>query len=468
MTALRPSDDPRGAGPDGLRARRLPAAASPGQDTRARAAASLVVGVLGLALAARAQEAPIVHPVADAAAATVGVLFAQGFDDDPEDRAGLAAVLAAARLAQGRRAAGELLASGAKVGADYAIVFAVVGPEQRGAAAAFVRALFDDGAGLDDDALELAIARAALAADDAEHLYPGDVLRTRARRRLGGGEPFARPPAGHAPACSALTPAEVRSALAVRAPARVAALGAVEPAWARALAAASAAAVRCPPRGQAACTARWRQRAMTEDLSERADSPYVAAAVAAPGGDERAIFAVAAEVARARAFRQLPLRGRELFARAPFLKWSWLEADPIAVFFRRGADPVQVLPGERGRATVADELAATRGELESLLDDLRRRAPTQGELEAARRALRGRLLLPVPGGEAAWAGEPATYPGRVQVLLLRAHHGVDVARTEAVTGAQVQATLAAALAEERVSWHAVVPRPRDGLGYPRR
>ena len=143
MTALRPSDDPRGAGPDGLRARRLPAAASPGQDTRARAAASLVVGVLGLALAARAQEAPIVHPVADAAAATVGVLFAQGFDDDPEDRAGLAAVLAAARLAQGRRAAGELLASGAKVGADYAIVFAVVGPEQRGAAAAFVRALFE-------------------------------------------------------------------------------------------------------------------------------------------------------------------------------------------------------------------------------------------------------------------------------------------------------------------------------------
>ena len=89
-------------------------------------------------------------------------------------------------------------------------------------------------------------------------------------------------------------------------------------------------------------------------------------------------------------------------------------------------------------------------------------------LEAAREALRGRLLLPAPGGEAAWSEEPATYPGRVQVLLLRAHHGVDVARTEAVTGAQVQATLAAALAEERVSWHAVVLRPRDGLGYPRR
>ena len=87
---------------------------------------------------------------------------------------------------------------------------------------------------------------------------------------------------------------------------------------------------------------------------------------------------------------------------------------------------------------------------------------------SARDALRGRLALPSAGQKASWAAEPATYPGRVQVLLLRAHHAVDLARIDDVTGAQVAAAFAEALAAGRASWHAITPRQRDGLGYRRR
>jgi len=427
-----------------------------------------LLGALALSLGLQAQQDPAVVPVGGAAAAAVGVLFARGFDDDPEGQSGLAAVVAAARLEQGRRAGGELLASGLRVGGDYAIVFAVVAPGRLSEAVAFARAASGDGEALEDDALRLAIARAALAADDAEFLFPGDVLMTRARQRLGKGAPFARPPAGTARECSALTPAALRVALASPAPARFAALGAVGPEWEQALRGLPGGAAPCPARGQATCSARWGQRAMTEDVSLRADSPYLGAAFAAPGPPARAAFAVAVEVARARALRRFELRGRELFARAPLVRWSWLEADPIAMFYRRGEDPVQVLPGERGRAPIAAEVQATRGELEALLQDLRDRAPTEAELASARAALRRGLGLPTAGEATPWAAEPATYPGRVQLLLLRAHHDVDVRRVERVTGPEVADALAEALQPARASWHAIRPRARDGLGYRRR
>ena len=421
---------------------------------------------LALCCATAAAQTPVtLLDVGGATATAVGVLVPRGFDDDPPGQSGLAAVAAAARLELGRRAVEGLLASGVQVGSDYAIVFAVVGQDQRARAVAFLEAARGDGASLPEDALRLAIARAALAADDAEFLYPGDVLRTRARARLGRGNEFARPPAGRARECSALTVATLRAHLASPTPLRVAALGVVDAAWRDAVEGITWPAVDCPPRGAATCTAAWGQRAMTEDVSERADSPYLGAAVAAPAPGARGAWAMAVEVARARAFGAFELRGRELFARAPFVRWSWLHADPIAMFFRRGEDHVRLLPGERAKASIGDEVAATRGELERLLVDLRDRAPTAAECAAARAALRGRLVLPAGGESAAWASEPATLPGRLEVLLLCAHHAVDVAQLDTVSPADVARSLAETLAPERVSWHAVTPRPRDGLGY---
>ena len=421
---------------------------------------------LAVTCAAAVAQTPVtLHDVAGATATAVGVLFPRGFDDDPPEQSGLAAVAAAARLELGRRVADGSLASGVQVGSDYAIVFVVVGADQAARAVAFLEAVRGSGEDLEDDALTLAVARAALAADDAEFLYPGDVLRTRARARMGRGTGFARPPAGLAGECSALTPATVRAHLAAPSAMRVAALGVVDATWREALAAVAWPTAPCPPRGAAVCRASWGQRAMTEDVSERADSPYLGAAVAAPAPDARAAWAMAVEVARARAFRAFQLRGRELFARAPFVRWSWLRADPIAMFFRRGEDHVRLLPGERAKASIVDEVAATRRELERLLTDLRDRAPSEAECAAARAALRSRLALPAAGEQAPWASEPATLPGRLEALLLGAHHAVDVGELDRVRPADVARSLAETLAPERVSWHAITPRPRDGLGY---
>jgi len=361
-----------------------------------------------------------------------------------------------------------MLASGAKVGADYAIVFAVVGADEVQRAVAFLAAVRGDGAGLDDDSLRLGIARAALAADDAEFLYPGDVLMSRARQRLGAGTALARPPVGRATECSALTPAVLRQRLAETTPLRVAALGVVDKAWLAAVSGMKWSKAACPARGLATCGEVGAQPQMTTDLSARSDSPYLGVAFGAPAGAQRATFALGVEVAKMRAFRGLKLRGRELFARAPFVRWSWLQADPIILFCRRGEDHVRLLPGQRQGASISDEVAATRRELAALLADLRGKPPTTTELEGARAALLGQLVLPGPEEQPAWASEPATLPGRVQVLLLRAHHDVDVEALEGVTAAQVGASLAATLALERASWHAVAPRPRDNLGYRRR
>ena len=418
-----------------------------------------------LLLAPAAAQAPCIWlHLAGAETTAVGVLFARGFDHDPKGRSGLASVLAAARLEQGRRAAGELLASGMQVGGDHVIVFAVVHQDQVDRAAAFVDAARGDGAGLDDDALALAIARAALAADDSEFLYPGDVLMTRARRRLGSGNALARPPAGVATECIALTPAEVRRQLAVEVPVRVAALGHVDRDWIEAFEALRWPAAPPPADGAARASPPVR-RGMTEDVSSRADSPYVAVAFAAPPAGERAAFALGMEVARARAFGRFRLRGRELFARAPFVRWSWLHADPIVMFYRRGEDHVQLLPGERPDANIRDEVQATRRELEGLLDDLRALPPSRDELRAARTALRLRLALPGPGEQVPWASEPATLPGRLQVMLLREHHAVDVEKLDGITEDEVHASLIETLAADRASWHAMLPRNREGLGY---
>jgi len=94
--------------------------------------------------------------------------------------------------------------------------------------------------------------------------------------------------------------------------------------------------------------------------------------------------------------------------------------------------------------------------------------PSEAELTAARAVLRGQLGLPAPGASASWAGEPATLPGRLQALLLGAFHGVDLDELDRTSAARVGAVMAAALAAERTSWHVLVPRRREGLGFRRR
>ena len=424
--------------------------------------------VASFGAASTAQSPCTFRPVAGAAATAVGVLFPRGFYDDPPGRSGQAAVTAAVRLELGLAAAGGALASGSRVGADYGIVFAVFGPGEREPAARFLGAVTGRAREVGDDTLRLAAARVALAADDAEHLYPGDVLMTGARARLGADTPLSRPVSGVAAECVAWTPASLRRILSEPPVARAAVLGAVDDAWVAAISAVTWPRTASEVRGDVVCPQGFVAHEMTTRASQRSDSPYVGVAFAAPGRKERASFALAVEVARSRAFARLKLRGPELFARAPLVRWSWLQADPVLLFCRRGEDPVQVLPGRRAEASIDQEVAATRRDLEQLLEDLRTRAPSDAELRAARETLAAQLAAPGLEQEQPWAREPATYPGKLQLLLLRPHHAVEMDRLVAATAADVAATLARFLAPGRASWHAVVPRPRESLGYRRR
>lgn len=442
----------------------------------------IAVVVWWLACSVHAQAGCQWLNVDGATTTAVGVLWSHGFDDDAAEQAGLARVLATCRLERARRAVPNLLATGMQIGGDYSLAFAVVPGGDAVRAKTFLAALLADGPSdvaarasaelsddvLSDDVLALARARAALAADDATFVYPGDVLLRRARARLGQGTALSRPPAGIASAIQKLTAATIREALLRPVKVRIAALGVVDAQVIKAVGQLLPQSFETKVRGDLLCTERSVARDMTEDQNDRTDSPYVCAAFAVPAGIDRAALALGLQVATGRAFRRWQMRGREQQARAPFVDWSWLQAEPIVRFCRRGENPEQLLPGQRPDASVQDEVQATVRELKALLEDLRTVPPAEAELGGARAALRARLSLPGPGESPAWALEPATLPGRLQVLLLAAHHGLDVERIDTLPGSEVHAALKSALRSERASWHALLPLPTSRHGYRRR
>jgi hypothetical protein len=429
-----------------------------------------MLSVLLLAALLPAQQRCTYLHIDGATATAVGVLWSHGFDDDDAEVAGLARVVAACRLERVRRLVPDTLSSGMRIGNDYSLVFGVVAGGDAQLASKFLATLLSDQSAdevLTDDVIALAVARAALAADDAEFVYPGDVLLTRARQGLGRGTALARPPAGIATAIAKLTPSAVRDALRFGTPVRVALLGVVDATLIDAIRPLSPT-FAVKTRGTLVCAQPRAVREMTEDRNGRADSPYVSAAFALPADVDRAALAVGVEVATSRAFRRWRMRGREQNARAPFVAWSWLQADPLLRFCRRGEHHVRLLPGERPQAMVPDEVRATTAELQLFLEDIRTVPPSETELGQARAALRSRLGLPGPGQKYAWASEPATLPGRLQVLLLAAHHGVDVAQIDNLDAAQVHAALKLVLQAERSSWHALLPASDNALGYRQR
>lgn len=429
------------------------------------------LGVVLLATAVAAQEPGRVEfrPVAGATATAVGVCWPHGFDDDPADACGLARVLVEARLERARAAVPGLLASGFLVGDDYALAFGVVPGGDASVAAAFAKALADDTAPLADEALAVWIARGALAADDDENVYPGPLLRSRARRALAAGSRAGHAVAGSARRIAGLTPAFVRARLAEPVGRDLAALGLVTDDLRRALTdLGPGLAGALPPRAPLTLALVMVTAEPTEETNSRADAPYVAAAFAAPPPSERAAFAVACEVARGRAQRTFRNRGREAMARAPFVDWSWLRGDPIAVFCRRGEDPEKLLPGQRPFADAATEAAATTAELRAFLADLRATPASDREVAAAAALLRAELALPTPEEPVAWAAEPMLLPGRLQTLLLLRRHGLDLGQLAAVGPEQVAMVVTRYLDPVVASWHRLLPESLPGRTFRRR
>ncbi|MFK7741626.1 MAG: hypothetical protein AB8H80_15015 [Planctomycetota bacterium] len=427
----------------------------------------------------------------NATAAAVGVLWQHGYEHDPAGRCGMARVLAACRLEGLRRTLPAGATVGMRVGRDYHLVFAVVeavrqrspageplGWDESALARSAGRALaaLAEPAELDDDLLERVLAQQALAADDAQFLYPGSVLAAAAHAHVWREQgALARPPEGSSAEIAGLTNEHVRQALAAAVPMRVGALGIVP-------AALRAAAERLPWRSAEAAKktagrssladARQPSGVLPKELPHRrSDSPWVAAAFVAPvsvdsTGAERAAFALALDLASQRAARSLRLRGQELFARAPLVAWSLLDEDRLAFFCRRGEQPIELLPGEVAQATVADERRATRGELDALLEDLRTRALLPAEVNAARERLRYRFEVPEPGSRPVWGGEPATLPGRLQLLLLANQlRTFSAAELDSVAIEDVARVFSETLAPGRAFWLALLPLPSERAGF---
>ncbi len=418
-----------------------------------------------------AQDVPALlwHEVPAANATALAVLWQHGFDDDDPANCGAARVLAECRLERARATVPAIKTSGMQVGGDAAVVFAVATAGAWADAMAFVAALLDDSLPMADDQLALVIARTALAADDGEHLYAGLVLQSRARATLCRGTRLARPVAGSAPAIAALSPARVRELLRTPVAVRVAGLGALPPALREAVARLPlpATASPVPAAVRRAVAAAPAGQAIVFEPHPRCDAPFLAAAFLAPPRELLPAFAVGIEVARARAQQQWKARRFEVLARAPFVNWSWLHGDPVVVFCRRGVDGVKLLPGERAKADAAGEATATAAEIEGLLANLRRVPPAAAELAEAKRVLHLELsLLPTtPAGQAAFLGDGALLPGRLQVLMLGRFRGIDATAVAAVTEAAVAAVLGEVLAPERACWCGLMPLPRSNVGW---
>jgi len=152
----------------------------------------------------------------------------------------------------------------------------------------------------------------------------------------------------------------------------------------------------------------------------RVDGPLVSLAFAVPAGIDRAALAVAIEVARGRAARALRLRGGEARARTPLVSWSWLAAEPLVVFYRRGIDGA--------------DPAGPFAELDALLADLVARPPTAAEYDIAVRTLRA---------ESGFGSPPIgpALPGWAVSSLLVRHRAIGPGDVDGVTAASAHAAL---------------------------
>lgn len=408
-----------------------------------------VFGTLALSLCAAvavAQESPTwrLHELPDATTTAFALLWEHGFDDDVDLVHGAARVLVECRLERARAAVPQVTTSGFVVGPDASLVFVLVDAKDHASGLRFCEAAANDAASLSDDTIALVIARAALAADDAEWLHPGPVLQCRARAALCTG-PAARPVAGSPRALQSLSPARVRELSKSGAPPRGLALGAIA-AELRAAAANWPACRRTPTARSFGGVTTTTTVTNAPLVHPRLDGPLVATAFVVPDSVPLAAFAVAIEVAKARAARRLRLQGRELLARAPIVEWSWLRGDPLVVFCRRGANGA-----EPSRAAA---------ELDALLADLRTNAPSADELAAAIQGVIGETL-----GGPGRAAAAATLPGRATAMLLAEWRGIVANDISVVTADAARAAFARGCPETAGFRGTLVPAPADEPGW---
>lgn len=429
----------------------------------ARLTAACVPFLCAAALAQ--QPAPFVwRELAAADTIAVGLSWTRDLlveDEEGEGGAcGVAIVLAECRLQRARTHVPGLVATALHVDRDVSCVVGVVPAAHEGLAVAFLRALLDDELPMSDDDIALVVARTALAADDAEFLYPGDVQARRAERALGVG-----PSTAEGVEMAKLQPAAIRDLLRQPVHRSGGGAGAVRPSLRAAVDALPFGRTPDPRSGRTMLFPAPAAGAPTSETHARVDQPFVMAAFRAPDREQWPAFAVALEVARARGARRLPGRGSEGRARTPLVAWSWVAGDRVVRFHRRGTEARRLLPGEQPEADAAAEAAATWHELAAFLDDLRERPPAAAEVQAAKAALVAELGLAVDADRVVVG---PFVSGWLLVQMLGPRRGIDAVAIEAVDAAAAHAVLTAAIEPGKGYHHELLPLPRTDRTWPRR
>ena len=301
----------------------------------------------------------------------------------------------------------------------------------------------------DADVSARSIALAALASDDADWLYPGEVLQGLARRALfADGDSRRTAALGDAASLLEVTPEQFARALSV-APAgglTVAVVGelpsgaALEPV------------LRTIPRANVGVAATLPLRnveglALAVHKHTRIDAAYVGCAAVAPDGPVSLARLLAIEILRIRArVRFSSPRGNESMARAPFVQHEPLLGDPLVLLARRGvADAGSDLPRrELEELVAACALTADPKEMSAAL------AVVRAEFQAPPfAALQLEALRVVP----------AALATRARSLALLGLHGIDDSTLLAigdVDAASVGAELRQLLKGPRV-WNLLEP-----------
>lgn len=316
-------------------------------------------------------------------------------------------------------------------------------------ATAWVEAVLGAEVGFDADRAELAIGRAALAADDRRVQQPGSVLHTLLLQQLlPGAAPAARGWLADPVAVASLDPrALATQRLAVERAALAWVGGAPLPAELQQealvtrLALPAAAAVE--PLGTVPAAA----------VPMRAVHPHVrgvfaSLAVRMPDRASPAL-ALAVEVLRSRALQQFQrYRGGEDRALAPFVAWSWGAADPLLRLHRRGPSMADEGFGRAPQpAPGAEDEQLPSRELDELVAGLRQRPPTARELQGAVRVLQFEYALPPwnPSLQQSLVEVPEALRIRARAVALATVQGIARADLEALAAVTPEAAAAALL-----------------------
>lgn len=311
----------------------------------------------------------------------------------------------------------------------------------------------------DEDLLARAKAQVLVRADDYLNVIPGPLLIENARRTLGAGTPAGKQMFGVVDELRALGRGDLEAWFKARMRPEHTTLVVIGGLESAAVEAVCRQAFVAPGERTAPAALTVHDSAapvQRESRHGRIAAPFVSVAIQAPAYDspEWLPFVVAMGVVAVRCQRTFgAYRGREAEAAFPFTWYDYRHGDGFALINRRGANE------EDGAIT--RDVDAVRRELQAVIKRLRTVAPDLGEVQrAAFEASTSLMLPPYEGQLDAMARYPGLLMPRGELLAMADVLGwpatvqADIGK---VPVSEVMRVLHEALADDRLTWFALVP-----------